>query len=161
MNRARVKAVPGGTVAPMVGFENFGAYGVGGHGWVGFIPDVVVAGYSMGFEPAFFELCQCFVQCTCKVGGVGVFLDQVAQVDREVGIDICGQTQSCSGTLTLVAARGEFEWGVAGVEHVVSVGNDGELELGFGEQGEVEESLVHGFVPISGIYMTKSGDSVC
>ena len=54
-------------------------------------------------------------------------------MDGEVDVETGRQVQGGCGALGLVAARGEFYRGVAGVEHVVGIRDDDELKLGWGE----------------------------
>ena len=141
---APVEAVPGRAVTAVVQVEGAGGDRMGGHGGVGFVAHIVVAGHVAHGQGAGAQLLQGLVQGAVEDRGVGVFLDQVAQVDGEVGLEGGGQMQGRVSAGGLQAAGGEFDGPVTGVEHVVGVGDDDEFTAGRGQQGAVEERLFHG-----------------
>ena len=75
------------------------------------------------------DLRQCLTPASLEVGASGGFLHEIAQVHDEGGLEGGHHLPGHKSALALPASGFELERGVAGIDHVVGVGDDGEFQL--------------------------------
>ena len=139
MTIVTVKTVPGRTKEAVEECERFRGCRMGGHGGIGFVADVVIAGDVVRRNIAGAYLIARFDHRAFEVRRFGVFLDEVAHVDDKVSPNIGYLLQGNAGALGLHAARFKFEGAVAHINHVMRVGDDHAFKSSGGEMGFVED----------------------
>ena len=88
MTIVAVKTVPGRTKEAVEECERFRGCRMGGHGGIGFVADIVIAGDIVGRNIAGVYLIARFEHRAFEVRCFGIFLDEVAQVDDKVSPNI-------------------------------------------------------------------------
>ena len=141
----RRPAAPGRSVPPLPDVETLLGCFARGHGRVGPIADVVVAGREAAAfpQPGGVDLAEGLAHRTVVVGTARELLHHVAQVHDEGRVEAGDGAPGGAGPLALAAARLELQGGAADVDHVVGVGDDDELEVRRRQQAAVEAGQGH------------------
>ena len=145
MTQIAIKTIIGGAKEAVEERERFCGCRMGGHGGISFVADIVIAGDIVRRNIAGAYLFARFGHRAFEIRRFGIFLDEVAHVDDEVGSNARDLLQSYAGALGLLAARFKFEGVVANVNHVMRIGDDRAFKLSGGEVGFVEAYFFSAF----------------
>ena len=133
-----VEAVPGGPETGLIPLQGPGRDGPGGHGGIGFVAHVVIAGNMDHLHVHAVQPRPRLVDRLQVAPGLGVLLHQVAHVHDEVRAQRGRQPEGRVRSGRLLATRLEFQRLAAGIEHVVGIAQNHELEFRGRQQRTVE-----------------------
>ena len=121
-------------------FEGGVGHLLGGHRRIRLVAHIVVAGdkVTAPAQADRVDLRQCLTLGSLEVGAAGEFLHQITQMHDESRLEGGHHLPGDAGALALPAARLELERAVAGIDHVVGIGDDGEFQLCRRQQGAIE-----------------------
>ena len=122
----------------MVPLQGLRRDGTGGHGRIGFVAHVVVAGDVENLRFQMRHLLPRLVDRLLVAPGLGVFLDQVAHVHDEVRAQRRRELERRVRSGGLLAAGFEFQRAAARIEHVVGIRQNHEFEFGGRHHGTIE-----------------------